>query len=222
MPDTPANIAAPNAGPVLDAAAIAETASWADLAGMTASIGCAIHCAAMPLVIGYLPMLGLGWLAGEGFHQAMAILCFALAAAAFVPGWRKHGRFAPAIAGLAGVALLTGAAFGAAGDCCPSPDDSASAVTCDLADCEVCAATVQERAEVGADGSGSPSADAPTGLLATVAPWLTPLGGLILVGAHVSNHRFAGACCRGGESCAVTPEETAGSTDATKACCGAA
>ena len=31
--------------------------SWADRAGMIASIGCAIHCAAMPLVLAYLPAL---------------------------------------------------------------------------------------------------------------------------------------------------------------------
>ena len=43
--------------------------TWADWAGMIASIGCAIHCAAMPMVLAYLPALGLGWLAGEEFHR---------------------------------------------------------------------------------------------------------------------------------------------------------
>ena len=57
--------------------------AWADWAGMLASIGCAIHCAAMPLVIGYLPLLGIGWLADESFHQVMTGICFVLAAAAF-------------------------------------------------------------------------------------------------------------------------------------------
>ena len=43
--------------------------AWADWAGMIASIGCAIHCAAMPLVLAYLPTLGLSWLADEVFHK---------------------------------------------------------------------------------------------------------------------------------------------------------
>ena len=47
---------------------------WTDRMGMLASIGCAIHCAAMPFVIGYLPSLGLTWMAGEGFHRWMANL----------------------------------------------------------------------------------------------------------------------------------------------------
>ena len=29
--------------------------AWADWAGMLASVGCAIHCASLPLLIGYLP-----------------------------------------------------------------------------------------------------------------------------------------------------------------------
>ena len=32
--------------------------TWRDLVGIVASIGCAIHCAAMPFVISYLPALG--------------------------------------------------------------------------------------------------------------------------------------------------------------------
>ena len=50
--------------------------AWTDGLGMLASIGCAIHCAAMPFVIAYLPALGQSFLAGESFHQAMAISCF--------------------------------------------------------------------------------------------------------------------------------------------------
>jgi len=65
---------------------------WGDWVGMVASIGCAIHCAAMPLVIAYLPALGLSFLADEAFHQWMALACFVIALTAFIPGLCKHGQ----------------------------------------------------------------------------------------------------------------------------------
>lgn len=107
---------------VPDSASSTSSRVWADSAGMIASIACAIHCAAMPMVIGYLPLLGLNWLADESFHQIMAVVCFGLAALAFVPGWRRHGSLIPVATGIAGVSLLSLAAFGLEGSCCPSCD----------------------------------------------------------------------------------------------------
>ena len=66
--------------------------AWRDWLGMVASIGCAIHCAAMPFVIAYLPALGLSFLADESFHKWMALVCFLIAIVAFIPGVRKHGN----------------------------------------------------------------------------------------------------------------------------------
>ena len=54
--------------------------AWADWAGLIASIGCAVHCAVMPLVLAYLPSFGLSWLADEMFHRWMAVL------------WARRGR----------------------------------------------------------------------------------------------------------------------------------
>ena len=59
---------------------------WSDWAGMVASVGCAIHCAAMPFVIAYLPTLGLSFLADEAFHQWMAVGCLTLAFDCVHPG----------------------------------------------------------------------------------------------------------------------------------------
>ena len=111
---------------VTDSANSTSSRVWADSAGMIASIACAIHCAAMPMVIGYLPLLGLSWLADESFHQIMAVVCFGLAALAFVPGWRRHGSLVPVATGIAGVSLLSLAAFGLEGSCCPSCDAAAA------------------------------------------------------------------------------------------------
>jgi hypothetical protein len=72
---------------------------WSDWAGMVASIGCAIHCAAMPFAIAYLPALGLSFLADQAFHKWMVAGCFAIALAAFIPGVRKHGRLTPKYVG---------------------------------------------------------------------------------------------------------------------------
>lgn len=147
--------------------------AWADWAGMVASIGCAIHCAAMPLVFAYLPALGLSWLADEGFHRVMAIVCFGLAMAAFVPGWRKHRSFAPIAWGIAGLTLLNLAAFGLEDGCCPSCHPQAA--VCADAECESCEAVVTT------ETAGTSLAGFPVALI-------TPLGGLLLVVGHVVNH----------------------------------
>ena len=92
--------------------------NWSDTAGMVASIGCAIHCAAMPFVIAYLPALGLSFLADEAFHKWMALGCFLIALMAFVPGLRTHGRLTPVLIGSVGLVMISVAAFGFAGECC--------------------------------------------------------------------------------------------------------
>ena len=176
---------------------------WADWAGMTASIGCAIHCAAMPLVLAYLPALGLEWLANEGFHRGMAAICFALAAAAFLPGWRQHGSLVPSAWGAAGLLMLATAAFALEGHCCPTceTDDSELAATpaCGDAACCLC----QSGGENAADASQN------SGFVATVAPFVTPLGGLLLVVGHITNHR-RGCTCRGKQCCLETDESECG------------
>ena len=164
---------------------------WADWAGMIASIGCAIHCAAMPLVLAYLPTLGLGWLASEGFHKWMAVVCFGLAASAFVPGWRKHRSFMPAIWGGLGLLLLTTAAFGLEDGCCSSCASSDDLVASRAVDDE-CACC---------QGSESSSASV---RVASVTPLVTPLGGILLVIGHIVNHRKSCQCQ--GDSCCLSDE----------------
>ena len=86
--------------------------SWGDSLGIIASVGCAIHCAAMPFVIAYLPLLGLSFLADEAFHKWMALVCFLIAIAAFVPGIKKHGNWIPVSIAAFGLVFITFAAFG--------------------------------------------------------------------------------------------------------------
>jgi hypothetical protein len=67
-----------------------KSSTWKDWMGIVASIGCAIHCAALPFVIAYLPALGLSFLADEAFHKWMALICFLIAIVAFIPQHLKH------------------------------------------------------------------------------------------------------------------------------------
>ena len=175
----------------------------ADLTGLIASIGCAIHCAAMPLVIGYLPMLGLDWVATQGFHQAMAVICAGIAIAAFFPGWRRHQKLLPAALGLIGIALITSHAFGAE-NCC-GPTSSCAEEACQLCAEDSCsAAAVVEQSGTGLSSTDSSSTlNEPDATFSSrFARWVTPLGGFFLIGAHLVNHRLSCRCCLGEQPCA--------------------
>jgi len=182
-----------------------------DWLGITASIGCAIHCAAMPFVIAYLLTLGLSFLADDTFHKWMAAICFAIALAAFLPGWRRHRRLLPMGIGIIGLTLICGAAFGLVGDCCPSCPSCQSfgAASADLAGCnDTCREPYP--AEPGPIGNEPSAAVAAASAQTSVpiagasqaqplrwswfVPWLTPLGGLVLVTAHLMNHRLGCSC----------------------------
>lgn len=196
--------------------------AWSDWLGMVASIGCAIHCAAMPFVIAYLPALGLSFLADEAFHKWMAGGCFIIALAAFVPGFRKHGRLLPVAVASIGLVMITVAAFGFAGECCPScasegaavasasATGSASDATCTDASCQLCNKENLAASAVAADAShvGSlATAQVSSPWVGRIVPWLTPLGGLVLVSAHLLNRRF-------GCLCGCCPNETTAEAEA--------
>ena len=103
--------------------------AYGDWLGVVASIACAIHCAAMPFVVGFLPLLGLSFLADPSFHKWMVGICLLIALLAFVPGWRRHGRLMPAFIAIFGLSLISLAAFAGPEDCCPTPcGDSSSTV----------------------------------------------------------------------------------------------
>ena len=166
--------------------------TWADRAGLMASLACAVHCAAMPIVISYLPSLGLSWMAGERFHQWMAGICAAIAFLAFVPGFKRHGYIAPAVLGMVGIGFLTSAAFFLE-ECCPSCESrqkspSAACEACEA--CEACDSTGKACESV----SATSVADS-TSWFGNLTRFVTPLGGCILIVAHLLNHRSGCQCC---------------------------
>ena len=179
-----------------------------DCVGVVCSCACAVHCAAMPFVIGWLPALGLTWLADEGFHQWMVAICFLLAVVAVLPGYRRHRKLLVPLLALAGVSVLATGAFAVPDDCCQqsladvhasaSPadgvsetSDSATSESGHDACCEHCPDETTA-------GSGTPVLAAsvfgfPLGWLSRL---ITPAGGLLLVAAHLLNRRCCDCCER--------------------------
>jgi hypothetical protein len=63
-----------------------------DQIGATLSFGCAAHCIALPFVITFLPLLGLGFVAGSTFETVMILLTLTLATTSFCWGMKVHGQ----------------------------------------------------------------------------------------------------------------------------------
>ena len=179
--------------------------TWADWTGLAASIACGIHCAAMPLLFTYLPSFGLSWLAHEGFHQWMTLLCFIFAASAFIPGWRKHKSLVPAFSGLIGITLLSLSAFVFGDECCAAATGSqlAQNAACTDAACTDAACTDAACSEEKTDQA----TDIKQSLqFASFTNWLSPLGGLFLVIGHIANHRKNCTCSSG--HCCLEADQT--------------
>ena len=73
---------------------------------MTASLICAVHCAAMPLIITLLPLIGLSFLANEWVEWTLIGISAALGVSSLCLGYRQHrSRRALAILSV-GLALI--------------------------------------------------------------------------------------------------------------------
>ena len=64
--------------------------SWVDSLGASVSIACAIQCTLFPMLIGVLPLLGLGFLAGDGVEKGFLVTSIVLAVGSFSWGFRHH------------------------------------------------------------------------------------------------------------------------------------
>ena len=183
--------------------------TWADWTGLAASIACGIHCAAMPLLLSYLPSFGLSWLAHEGFHQWMTVFCFVFAASAFVPGWRKHKSLVPAFSGVIGITLLSLSAFVFGDECCAAATGSqlAQNAACTDAACTdaACTDAACTDAACSEQKSGQATDIQKSFQFASFTNWLSPLGGFFLVIGHIANHR-KNCTCSSGHCCLETSQ----------------
>jgi MerC mercury resistance protein len=66
---------------------------WIDVLGTTVSIACAIQCSIFPLLVSILPLLGLGFLLGDGVEKFFLVTSIVLAVSSFIWGFRYHRRF---------------------------------------------------------------------------------------------------------------------------------
>lgn len=146
---------------------------WADWFGIGCAVGCMIHCIATPLGLGLLSILpalsdGLdGWV-----HQGFSILAVVLVAFAIRPSARSpRKRDAVSLAG-GGILLLLAAAFILPADCCgvPSVGESDRGATLMTATTMI-------------DMLGYRTAS----MVMASQPFLSPLGGLLLIAAHWLN-----------------------------------
>ena len=71
----------------------ADRLRQADRVGFAASMLCAIHCAAMPLLLAILPTLGLGAGGWVDLDQAVVVFATLLAAGTLTIGWRRHRAY---------------------------------------------------------------------------------------------------------------------------------
>lgn len=83
-----------------------------DRAGMLVSVGCAIHCAAMPFAAGLLSLGGAGLVASETAETALLLAAVAIAALSLISGCCHHRQWQPIALMLAGFGFV---AFGKLG-----------------------------------------------------------------------------------------------------------
>ena len=83
-----------------------QLAHVADRVGATASLICALHCAALPFVFAALPTLGLGFLADHLFERIFIACASALALTVLLHAYRRHRDAHALMLLVPGLALL--------------------------------------------------------------------------------------------------------------------
>ncbi|WP_256003421.1 MerC domain-containing protein [Pedobacter deserti] len=82
-----------------------------DQLGITASVGCAIHCAALPLMVTSLPLIGMEFLASPWVETSMIVLSVIIAVTSLSTTYKRHRNTTPLLALLCGFALIASGHF---------------------------------------------------------------------------------------------------------------
>lgn len=80
--------------------------STLDQLGMTASIACAIHCAALPFFITTLPLWGIEFLAHTWFELSMICLSLLIGTYALTRSFAQHRKLVPVLVLIIGFGLI--------------------------------------------------------------------------------------------------------------------
>lgn len=110
---------------------LATRSGQLDWLGVLCSFACAIHCAAVPILVATLPSLtNVLWLADPLFHQVVAVICGVLVVRAILPGYRVHRNGRVVALASTGMTLLFVAAFILPDACCsPRSRDNQTAIS---------------------------------------------------------------------------------------------
>ncbi len=167
----------------------------ADRIGVIASILCAIHCAATPVVFLVLPTLGDFW-AHPASHWILALVVVPIALLMIRKGYRNHGRKWILPVGAIGIILvLVGAALPYAGAGSESASHS-HLIGDGHSEGDL---LHQEHGAAGHDECCPTVVESPEGTSRLSIPpssILTTAGGLFLVAIHVGNMRCRQPCRR--------------------------
>ena len=192
--------------------------SWKDRIGIAASALCAVHCAATPVLLACLPTLQFTeWMASPEFHQIAAIICVSLVSISIWPAFHRHRDYRVLGLSTTGLALILGAAFLLPDSCCSTESGSP----------RIAFTSTNSHGHSGHDHSGhdhsghdhtsgiastleSGASDMAfsgmgTAVFAKVQPWMTPVGGLLLIAAHFLNLRRGFKVCQARCDCDEMP-----------------
>lgn len=164
---------------------------WKDSLGIFASATCAVHCAATPILLAFLPALKLTeWMASPRFHQIAAVVCVGMVSLAIWPAFRRFRDYRVLSLSTAGLGLLIAAAFFLPNECCSHTIASASNMDPHFGHNHPTDEAQSHASHDHANALATLTASIARGdLIAVFQPWMTPLGGLLLVFAHGLNLR---------------------------------
>jgi hypothetical protein len=83
---------------------------WDGLGVLLSGI-CLVHCLVLPIAVGLVPLLGIGILGHQQFHQVLIFLVLPTSAIGLSLGYRRHHRSYILAIGIVGVAILVAIAL---------------------------------------------------------------------------------------------------------------
>ena len=83
-----------------------------DVAAITASVLCVVHCLALPMMVALIPAASHFLDLPEGVHLALFVFAAPVSAWAVAVGYRRHGLWLPVMLAVSGLALLGIGALG--------------------------------------------------------------------------------------------------------------
>ncbi len=199
--------------------------SWKDRLGIAASALCAVHCAATPILLACLPTLQFTeWMASPEFHQIAAMVCVSLVFISIWPAFHRYRDYRVLGLSTSGLALILAAAFLLPDSCCSSccstesgtpgfsfastsPQDHHDHSDHDHAGHDHAGHYLTSGNASTSESAGSELAFAGMGsaVFAKIQPWMTPLGGLLLIAAHFLNLRRGIKVCQARCDCDEMP-----------------